>query len=449
MNADDTVLQYVDTLRIRGSSRSCYVSVLKHFQATVVDCTSMPNPFSTTALREWLLIEVNRLSLGSVLFQVGIIKRYLDWLALRGAAPNPIAALCDQHGGRLTPIVRALVGNDHERALERLRPPPPYGSTLGPVIREHVVRMQSLGLRYETKERDLRAFDRFLQRRPDLDGAALPALVDAWRKSLSGARQQLRAQQCGRALSQALHRRDLTTPILSIDIGLQRRVLNEERKPYIFSDAEVHRLFDAARTFPTRNAPLRPIALFTMLTLAYCVGLRVGEIASLKLNDLDLDDGLLEIRDTKFFKSRRLPLPTSVIEVLSRYLIARASAGAPTASDAPLWWSALRRRAYSYSQVNGLLRRVIRRAGLKSARGRIGPRVHDLRHTFVAHRMARWYRDGVDVQNRLPYLATYLGHKDIQSTLVYLNTTPDVLQQASERYRRHGIRAMCALGGEA
>ena len=186
-----------------------------------------------------------------------------------------------------------------------------------------------------------------------------------------------------------------------------------------------------------------------MLTLAYCVGLRVGEIASLKLNDLDLDDDLLEIRDTKFFKSRRLPLPTSVIEVLSRFLIARASAGAPTASDAPMWWSALRRRAYSYSQVNGLLRRVIRRAGLKSARGRIGPRVHDLRHTFVAHRMARWYRDGVDVQNRLPYLATYLGHKDIQSTLVYLNTTPDVLQQASERYRRYGISAMCALGGEA
>ena len=141
MNADDTVLQYVDTLRIRGSSRSCYVSVLKHFQATVVDCTSMPNPLTTTALREWLLIEVNRLSLGSVLFQVGIIKRYLDWLTLRGAAPNPIAALCDQHGGRLTPIVRALVSNDHERALERLRPPPPYGSTLGPVIRELVVRM--------------------------------------------------------------------------------------------------------------------------------------------------------------------------------------------------------------------------------------------------------------------------------------------------------------------
>ncbi len=152
---------------------------------------------------------------------------------------------------------------------------------------------------------------------------------------------------------------------------------------------------------------------------------------------------------TKFFKSRRLPLTPGVIEVVSRYLLARAAAGAPIGLDAPLWWSALRRHRYSYGEIEKLLMRVIRRAGLKPAQGKRGPRVHDIRHSFVAHRMLQWYRDGVDPQTRLPHLATYLGHKDIVSTLVYLNITPDLLQQASERYRQRGADALCASGGRS
>ena len=183
-----------------------------------------------------------------------------------------------------------------------------------------------------------------------------------------------------------------------------------------------------------------------MLTLAYCVGLRVGELVALTLKDVDLKEGLLEVRETKFFKSRRLPLAPTVIDVLSRYLVARAAAGAPGSPEAPLWWTALRRQPYSYSVIEKLLTRVIRLAGLKEGRGRQGPRVHDLRHTFVGHRMLQWYRSGVDPQTRLPHLATYLGHKDIKSTLVYLNITPEVMRQASERYRQHGVHALCPIG---
>ena len=181
-----------------------------------------------------------------------------------------------------------------------------------------------------------------------------------------------------------------------------------------------------------------------MLTLAYCAGLRLGEIAALTLADVDRDDRLIEIRDTKFFKSRRLPLAPGVMQVLERYLAARQAARAPGAPEAPLWWSPLRRKGYSYGEIQKLLTWVIRRAGLKPPRGRRGPHVHDLRHTFVAHRMLKWYRDGVDPQSRLPHLATYLGHKDILSTLVYLNITPELLQQASERYRRRGAAALDA-----
>ena len=280
-------------------------------------------------------------------------------------------------------------------------------------------------------------------------GQPLPALLEAWRDSNPGARHQLCVQQCGRSFSQALQRRDAATTVLSIDIGLQRKVLQQERRPYLYTEADIQRLFDAARSFPSPGAPLRPFTLCAMLALAYCVGLRRGEIAALTLADVHLDDGTIEIRDTKFFKSRRLPLASGVIDLLSRYLTARAAAGAPLAPESGLFWSPLRRHRYSYSMIGKLLVSVIRRAGLKPEPGRRGPRIHDLRHAFVAHRMLQWYRDGVDVQSRLPHLATYLGHKDISSTLVYLNITRDLLLEASERFRRHGLKALNAPGEQS
>src|SRR5260370_40308083 len=78
---------------------------------------------------------------------------------------------------------------------------------------------------------------------------------------------------------------------------------------------------------------------------------------------------------------------------------------------------------------------VLRRAGVKPTRGAVGPRIHDLRHTMGGHRMRDWYKMGINPQSRLPYLSTYLGHKDIRSTLAYLNIKPELLQEASERYR--------------
>lgn len=447
MSAHDIVYRFLDTQSIGRKSRYCYVSVLRDFDAFVLKRAPTTGRLSIETLRAWLQHEIRRSPLTSVVHRTCVIARYLDWRTAMGGGTHPLAELRAQYGRLLHPIVRALLEDDYESALERLRPLPDWGSVLGPAMREHVARMQSLGYRYEVRMRELRRFDRFLQRHPDLAAAPLPQLLEAWRHESRGVRHQLRVQQCGQVLSKALHRKDTTAPILPIEAGLHRRVVQQERRPHLFTEAEVRRLLDAARTFPSHNAPLRPIALHAMITLAYCAGLRLGEIVSLTLSDLDLEGGLLEIRETKFFKSRRLPLAPSAISVLCAYLDARAAAGAPITPDAPMWWTPLRRCGYSYSMTEKLLVRVIRRAGLKPARGQRGPRVHDLRHTFLAHRMTQWYRDGVDPQTRLPHLATYLGHKDIRSTLVYLNITPELLQQASERYRRRNVDALHASGG--
>ncbi len=442
----DNIQQFLDTIAIGRKSRYTYITPLRAFRALVQERTAAGKAVSIETLRTWLTRDAAQAPLASVVHRAGIISRYLDWRAAAMNNANPLAELRNQHGNRLTPIVRALLEEDYPSALERVRKLPDWGSTLGPLMREHTVRMQSLGYRYGVKARDLRRFDRFLQQRKDLAGEPLPALLAAWCSSCRGIRHELRVQQCGRTITQAMHRIDATTTILSIDLGLQRRVIQEERKPYIFTEAEIARLFEAAGTFPSRHAPLRPRMLRTMLTLAYCAGLRIGEITALTLGDVDTTSGIIEIRDTKFFKSRRLPLAPSVNRALAEYLAARQTAQAPSEAGAPMWWSLRRRKAYSYGELDKLMTRVIRRAGLKPARGARGPRAHDLRHTFVAHRMLQWYREGVDPQTRLPHLATYLGHKDIVSTLVYLNITPELLRQASERHRRRSVDALSAGG---
>jgi len=447
MRAHDMVYRFLDTQSIGRKSRYCYVSVLRDFDAFALKRAPATGRLSITTLRAWLQHEIRRSPLTSVVRRTCVIARYLDWRTATGEGTHPLAELRAQYGRLLNPIVRALLEDDYENALERLRPLPDWGSVLGSSMREHITRMQSLGYRYEVQMRDLRRFDRFLQRHPDLAAASLPQQLEAWRHESRGVRHQLRVQQCGHVLSKALHRLDTTAPILSIEAGLRYRVVQQERRPHLFTETEIQKLLDTARTFPSRNAPLRPIALHAMITLAYCAGLRLGEIVSLALGDLDLEGGLLEIRDTKFFKSRRLPLAPTAINVLSAYVDARAAVGAPSAPDAPMWWTPLRRCGYSYGMTEKLLVRVMRRAGLKPPPGQRGPRVHDLRHSFVAHRMMQWYRDGVDPQTRLPHLATYLGHKDIRSTLAYLNITPELLQQASERYRRRNVDALRASGG--
>jgi integrase/recombinase XerD len=184
-----------------------------------------------------------------------------------------------------------------------------------------------------------------------------------------------------------------------------------------------------------------------VVVLAYCVGLRLGEIVRLKLGDVDLRDGTIEIRETKFFKHRRLPLAEGVTAAIRDYLVAREQAGGPTTSDSGVFWNQKFGRVYSYGGLSILLLKVLRRAGLKPATGRIGPRVHDLRHTMVGHRMRQWYREGINPQSKLPHLATYLGHKDITSTLVYLNSTPELLNEASERFRKNSAAALQPTGG--
>jgi len=239
-----------------------------------------------------------------------------------------------------------------------------------------------------------------------------------------------------------MHRLDANAAILPVGVGVRRRARQQQRQPYIYTKEEIERILLTARTFPSPKAPLRPLSLYTMIVLAYCAGLRIGEVVALTVGDVDIDNDTIEIRGTKFFKSRRLPLAPSVMSALRHYLAMRQEAGAPVDAASPLFWHHQGGDGYSRGAACNLLVEVLRRTGLKPARCKIGPRIHDLRHAMVYNRMLTWYRDGINPQSRLPYLATYLGHKDINSTLVYLNVSQELLLEASERVRQHGAEAL-------
>ncbi|WP_417264606.1 tyrosine-type recombinase/integrase [Celeribacter sp.] len=366
-----------------------------------------------------------------------IVVRFLDALADdKWIESNPISDLrCDYNARSDTGIVRALMAPDSDQAFEALRQPRPYESSLGELMRDHVERMQRRGYRYETQDVICRRFDRFLQQQPNLDGQPLEIMLDHYRRIKTTANHPVECERLARILYKALCHDDPARPIPRPNNRPEKQVVRSWRRPYIYSPEDIRRLLAIARTYPSPRAPSRPINLYTMLVLAYCAGLRIGEIARLTLGDVDMRAGTIAIRETKFFKSRILPLSPSAMEAMREFLNDRREAGVSCNPDAGLFWHDQRNRYYSRATISDLFVAILRTAGLKPAKGKAGPRIHDLRHTFVVHRILEWYRQGVNPQERLPYLATYLGHRDINSTLVYITVTQELLHEASERFR--------------
>ena len=432
-NQDETLInQFVKQLNLNCYSAP-YRSLLRKFQRFVKQ-RFPKRPFSQAVLRAWLKDELKTAPLPLVVHRGQLVNRFLDWLAGREAiAANPIAELRRKYECRSSAaVLRALASAQPTKALESLRPPPRYGSHLGPLMREHVSRMRTIGLRYRHENRFLQ-FDRFLQHRPGADQEPLTTLIREYAACASSAAGKVQRIALGRVIAKELNRSGLAVASPKRDRVLVQEMLRGRRRPHIYTAEEVRRLLEAARRDPGPRAPLRSHTLYMMLVLAYCAGLRLAEIVGLKLGDLDLNADCIEVHDTKFFKSRRLPLSATALAALHDYLKARVKAGAPTESDAPLFWHA--KGGYGYVAAGAHLRRLIRAAGLRKTTGRTGPRVHDLRHAFVVHRMTMWYEQGINPQTRLPYLAAYLGHRNIHSTLVYLTITQELLQHANERFR--------------
>jgi site-specific recombinase XerD len=205
------------------------------------------------------------------------------------------------------------------------------------------------------------------------------------------------------------------------------------RQAHIYSAEQISALLGAATSL-SPNKPLRSETYTTLIGLLCATGMRIGEAIGLDIMDLHEDGSLLYIRNGKFSKSRWIPLSASAQLALARYTSARALRP-PADPESPLLIN-LRGKRLNYGTVYGTFRQLLGQAGLHSGKGP-GPRIHDLRHTFAVQRLLKWYRDGEDVNARLPWLATYMGHVEIANTMVYLHATAELLEEVGNRFETH------------
>jgi integrase/recombinase XerD len=202
--------------------------------------------------------------------------------------------------------------------------------------------------------------------------------------------------------------------------------------PYIFSQAELKRLLDTVDTCQGSRRLLQGFTFRTLLLLLYGAGLRLNEALSLTLADVDLTGAILHVRNTKFYKTRLVPIGADLCAVLAQHVTHRHANHPP--SDTPLLVTSTGTAVPPYL-VEDAFRRLRRLANvLRNDGARYQPRLHDLRHAAAVHRLINWYRSGADVQRLLPHLATYLGHIDIAATQRYLTLVPELLQEASRRF---------------
>jgi len=207
--------------------------------------------------------------------------------------------------------------------------------------------------------------------------------------------------------------------------------------PYIYSRTEIRRLLDAIPRSSHPCARVETPTLRAILLLLYGAGLRRGEALRLSAADVDLANSLLTIRDTKFFKSRLVPIGAELTNVLREYAHWRAAAH-PSAATTDTFFLNKRGEAVHRCSLESAFKRLRESAGVRrSDGGRFQPRLHDLRHTFAVHRLTEWYRRGADVQRLVYHLSIYLGHVGLKSTQVYLTMVPELLQQAGTRFERY------------
>jgi len=213
-----------------------------------------------------------------------------------------------------------------------------------------------------------------------------------------------------------------------------RPKLPPQQSPYIYSTEEVQRLLDATAVLYSRRSTLRATTYRTLLLLLYGTGMRVSEALGLQLGDVDLRQRIVTVRNTKFYKTRLVPVGPRPREELAAHVDRRCSLPVP-ASEASAFLSSRKGARLFYEDLSAMFQRVRRAAGIACPAGELRPpRLHDLRHTAAVHRVEAWYRDGKDVQRLMPQLAIYLGHVSIGSTQRYLQMTPQLLQQASRRF---------------
>jgi integrase/recombinase XerD len=214
-------------------------------------------------------------------------------------------------------------------------------------------------------------------------------------------------------------------------------------KPVIVHPESIAKLLAIVDGLKARSAfPLRKEVFRFAVILLYTTGMRLGEVARLTLNDIDLREGVVRVRGTKFQKSRLVPLASSARQAAKRYLTHRLAPPWDVTESASLFGhhhGCEKFRGYATGALGHSIRKLFLLSRIRGDHGQT-PRVHDLRHSFAVQALLRWYRNGLDVQAKLPHLSIFMGHASIASTAYYLHFIPEIAAIASRKFESHFYR---------
>ena len=309
-----------------------------------------------------------------------------------------------------------------------------FNSLMGPSINRYLTLKRALGGQCRVERDVYRHLDQFLTEHCAASPDLTPSSFAAWSRTLIHLASGVRRNRMRVVRNLCLYRRRTQRECFVPD-SAQFPVAHQSITPYIFSDADIVRLLHAAATLePTSGAPLRPAVYRLATILLYTTGMRRGELVRMTVGDYDPRERTLLVQHSKFHKSRLLPLSDDAVSALVGFLEVCRLIGRPLQPETPLLWNRLGGgRHYSGGGLGQGFRRLFKASRIHTMTGRT-PRVHDLRHTFAVTALLRWYREGVDVQTRLPALSTYMGHISIASTQHYLQFVDELAEHANKRF---------------
>ncbi len=285
----------------------------------------------------------------------------------------------------------------------------------------------SVGFSYAADADSLKRFSKFSLSYPRERPILTKELVDAWTQKRSAERDVTWEKRINSIRQFALFLRDLghEAYIPSCKAKINRNLY----VPHIFTQEQLRRFFTACESINARYPSNKDLTLPPLYRLLYGCGLRISEAVDLKLKDVDLSQGLVTIRGSKFDKDRLIPLSPSLNQYLNGYFSKVHAVS--TAED--FFFIQKDRTAISPDTVYKYFRKLLWRIGISHGGKGRGPRLHDLRHTFAVHSLNQMVRQGMDIYCALPILSTYLGHASVTATGKYLRLTeeayPDILDK--------------------
>jgi site-specific recombinase XerD len=314
-----------------------------------------------------------------------------------------------------------------------------FRSRLANELQDFLEFKRSLGMQYDSAEWMLRRFDRFVAQtfkgRGTID---LKVAIEEWLATFHCKPVTITNHFLViRKFCLFLRRRDPNGFVPDRDLA--PRVYGSHHLPHIFSPGEVRMLLDEIGKMQN---PFRLRAYRALLLILYCTGVRTGEALRLRIRDVDLREKVLRVEVSKA-KSRWVPFEETLAKELSDYLRERRQIS--PASEDSRFLVQPNGSPFGRTTVSSRLTVLLRQAGMKPRRGRLGPRPYDTRHSFAVNRLTEWYREGVDVQERLAWLSAYLGHDDLLGTQDYLQLTPELRRIVSTRQENYIRR--CWDGG--